>query len=122
LLRPIDIVESAELGTGVVYPEAANLQRLDLWLADQAHGISLETRLSIIRQVAEAVHYAHGSAVAHRDLGPESIWIKQTKDDGEDHQGIKALVGNWHAAGHVSETTAHAAGVTSLLQARPTEG
>src|SRR5690606_28220682 len=112
LLRPRDLVES-DLGTGLVYPRDENLQRLDLWLADQQQGVSLETQLSLIRQIAEAVHYAHGSGVAHRSLSPAAIWVRSHSDG-----SVKVLVGDWHSAGLATTTYAPtglpAHGVTSL--------
>lgn len=111
LLRPMDIVES-ELGTGLVYAADDKLQRLDLWLAEQPHGLALDTQLDLVRQVAEAVHYAHGNAVAHRDLSPTAIWVR-THSDGSH----KVLVGDWQSSG-LTDTAAHtglpADGVTAL--------
>lgn len=111
LLRPVDIVDS-DLGTGLVYPLEKSLQRLDLWLAEQPQGLSLDTQLNLIRQIAEAVHYAHGSAVAHRDLTPEAIWVRSHSD-----HSIKVLVGDWHSAGVAGPappTDLPADGVTAL--------
>lgn len=111
LLRPLDIVES-DLGTGLVYPLEKSLQRLDLWLAEQTQGLSLDTQLNLIRQIAEAVHYAHGSAVTHRDLTPDAIWVRSHSDD-----SIKVLVGDWHSAGIAGSsrpTDLPADGVTAL--------
>lgn len=118
LLRPLDIVES-ELGTGLVYPADDKLQRLDLWLAEQPHGLSLETQLDLVRQVAEAVHYAHGNAVAHRDLNPSAIWIRTHAEDSP-----KVLVGDWQSAG-LASTSSHTGlptdGVTALHVAATTQ-
>jgi len=112
LLRPRDMVDS-DLGTGLVYPLDDHLQRLDLWVAEQRQGLSFETQLSLIRQIAEAVHYAHGSAVAHRDLTPAAIWVRSHSDG-----SVKVLVGDWHSAGLATGTHAPtglpAHGVTSL--------
>lgn len=99
LLRPLDIVASDGLGTGLVYPFDESLQRLDHWLATQPQGVPLKTQLQLIRQIAEAVHYAHGSAVAHRSLSPQAIWVR-TGSDGS----VKALVGDWQSAGVASAT------------------
>ena len=71
LLRPRDMVDD-ELGIGLVYPDDQRLQRLDLWLADQAGGVPLADQLSVLRQVAEAVGYAHRSRVVHRGLTPQA--------------------------------------------------
>jgi hypothetical protein len=75
VLRPRDLVES-ELGVGLVYPHEEGWQRLDLWRAEQSGPVPLETALSIVRQVGEALQYAHGNRVVHRGLGPTAIWLR----------------------------------------------
>lgn len=99
LLRPVDLVDS-ELGTGLVYPADEQVQRLDLWLAEHPQGLPLDMQLDIIRQIAEALHYAHGNAVAHRNLSPEAIWIRSHEDS-----SVKVLVGDWHSAGLAASAT-----------------
>lgn len=115
LLTPLEVHDS-ELGIGLVYPEA-ELQRLDLWLNDARP--SLETTLNVIRQIAEAVNYAHGKGVAHRSLKPESIWVRNTEDS------PKILVGDWHFAGHTDSAataarTTQRYGTCSLTGSTPT--
>jgi hypothetical protein len=72
LLRPQDLVDS-ELGVGLVYPLDERFQRLDLWLADNAGNLSADEQLALLRQVAEAVDYAHGYRVVHRGLTPHAV-------------------------------------------------
>ncbi|UCG85528.1 MAG: serine/threonine protein kinase [Gemmatimonadota bacterium] len=43
---------------------------------DNEMRLSVEETLSIIEQVAEALHYAHGRGVIHRDIKPENILIQ----------------------------------------------
>ena len=76
LLRPRDMVDS-ELGVGLVYPLDERFQRLDLWLADHAGGVPRTTQLRLLRQVAEAVAYAHGNRVVHRGLTPHAVWVRR---------------------------------------------
>lgn len=113
LLRPIDLVES-DLGVGLVYPLEDSMQRLDLWLANHPQGIALDTQLSVIRQIAEAINYAHGNAVAHRDLTPESVWVRSHADG-----SIKVVVSDWASAGlaeNNAPTGMPSHGVTALHQ------
>ena len=79
LLRPRDIVDS-ELGVGLVYPVDDRFQRLDLWQADHAGGVSAETQLRLLREVAEAVAYAHGNRIVHRGLTPHAVWVHRPPD------------------------------------------
>lgn len=37
--------------------------------------LSLETKLIILRQCLEAVHYLHRMGVCHRDLKPDNILV-----------------------------------------------
>lgn len=114
LLRPRDLVES-DLGVGLVYDADPSWQRLDLWLASRPGGIPMATQLSIVRQVGEALHYAHANKVVHRALTPRSIWVRDVPGtDGE----VKVRVGDWQGAGAVDptrNTQRHDAGVTSLF-------
>jgi serine/threonine protein kinase len=112
LLRPADIVDN-DLGVGLVYPLDERFQRLDLWLADQASGVSAAGQLSVLRQVAEAVAYAHGNRVVHRGLTPHAVWVRPLPDG-----GTRILVGDWQSAGAAAGpaiTGASSGGVTGLL-------
>ena len=99
LLRPIDLVEN-DLGIGLVYPRDERFQRLDLWLAGQPDGIAITNQLDIIRQVADALLYAHSNRVVHRCLSPHAVWVRQ-RDAGQE---IRAIVGDWQTAGAIPVT------------------
>ncbi len=114
LLRPLDVVDN-ELGVGLVYPLDDRFQRLDLWLADHAGRISAAGQLFVVRQVAEAVAYAHRNRVVHRGLTPHAVWVRPLPDG-----GVRVLVGDWQSAGTVtgSELTGiSSSGVTGLMGA-----
>ena len=112
LLRPTNVVDG-DLGVGLVYPLDERFQRLDLWLAEQSAGISVADQLSILRQVAEAVAYAHANRVVHRCLTPHAVWVRRV-DDGS----VRAVVGDWQSSGAATAaglTGSADAGVTGLL-------
>ena len=114
LLRPRDMVDS-ELGVGLVYPLDERFQRLDLWLADHAGSVSAETQLLLLRQVAEAVAYAHGNRVVHRGLTPHAVWVHRPADGDP-----RVLVGDWRSAGTIAgpgPTGLSGSGVTGLMGA-----
>ncbi|MGW3855742.1 BREX system serine/threonine kinase PglW [Micromonospora arida] len=116
LLRPRDLVES-ELGIGLVYPYDQQWQRLDLWLAGQDQGVPLATQLSMIRQIGEALQYAHNNRVVHRGLMPPAVWVRPVPGTQND---VKVRVGDWQGAGSVQngstgKSSLH--GVTSLVDA-----
>ena len=112
LLRPRDLVDS-DLGVGLVYPLDERFQRLDLWLADHAASTPAEEQLKLLRQVAEAVAYAHGNRVVHRGLTPHAVLVHRLPD-GE----LRILVGDWRSAGTVAGpalTGLSGSGVTGLM-------
>ena len=111
VLQPRDIVDS-DLGVGLVYPDEESWQRLDLWMADhQSQGVPLDTQLTIIRQLAEALQYAHGNRVVHRGLSPRAVWVRSVKDE------IRVQVRDWQSAGGLAATGSGSdvTGVTALF-------
>ena len=111
LLRPRDLVDD-ELGVGLVYPYDPTYERLDLWQADRPQGVPLSDQLSLIRQVAEAVGYAHRHRVVHRGLNPLAVWVKELPGS-----GLRVLVGDWQGAGAATRESAAETGVTALVGA-----
>ncbi len=112
LLRPRDMVDS-DLGVGLVYPQDERFQRLDLWLADHAGTVPAGDLLRMLRQVAEAVAYAHANRVVHRGLTPHAVSVRPLPD-GE----LRVLVGDWQSAGTVAGpalTGLSGLGVTGLM-------
>jgi serine/threonine protein kinase len=112
LLRPRDMVEN-DLGVGLVYPADERFQRLDLWLADQARGVSLADQLSLLHQAGEAVSYAHRNRVVHRGLTPHAVLVRRGSGD----SGVRVLVGDWQSAGTIAGpalTDISSVGVTGL--------
>ena len=111
VISPKDIVDT-DMGIGLVYPRDESFQRLDLWLADHPDGIPLLTQLSILRQIAEALSYAHRHRVVHRGLYPSAVLVKERSDG-----TVQVKVGNWQTAGataRASSTSGVASPVTML--------
>ena len=96
LLRPMDMIEN-DLGIGLVYPVDERFQRLDLWFADQAGRVTLKEQLSLLRQVGQAVSYAHRSRVVHRGLTPHAVLVR-TGSDGD----VRVLVADWQSSGTIT--------------------
>ena len=113
IVRPEDYVDS-ELGPGLIYPHEEGWQRLDLWLADEPSGFDYDAQLDLIRQVAEALAYAHGKNVVHRGLGPRAIKVT-TENNGR----RRVTIGDWQGVGRTDEATVTSAtrGITTLMDA-----
>ncbi len=114
ILRPEDYVDS-ELGPGLVFPYDPSWQRLDLWMAEQSRALSFESQLTLIRQIGEALQYAHGKNVVHRGLNPRAILVRT------DREGrVQARITDWQGVGRTDEsTTTMTRGVTTLAVADP---
>lgn len=93
VLSPRDLVDH-ELGAGLVFPDNPNDQRLDLWLADHGRDLSLAAQVDLVRQLAEAVSYAHGNGVVHRGLNPTAVLVGTPRKDQP-----RVKVGGWQVAG-----------------------
>ncbi|QQS02053.1 MAG: BREX system serine/threonine kinase PglW [Austwickia sp.] len=117
ILTPEDFVHN-DLGAGLVYQDDGTWQRLDLWMAGHAP-VPLDVALSLVRQVADGLRYAHAHGIAHRTLGAGSVWVRprdgRTATDG----GLDVQIRDWSFAGRVEAAgtgaqQAHEAGLTGL--------
>lgn len=112
ILRPEDFVDS-ELGPGLIYPYDASWQRLDLWLSERPAGFDFDAQFALIRQLAEALQYAHGKNVVHRRLSPPAILVR-TSPDGR----LQVRITDWQGVGRTDgATSTQARGLTMLADA-----
>ena len=83
----------AELGPALVFEHDPAALRLDRYLRQRLSGLALDQRLALIRQLGEAMAYAHGKRLYHRGLAPQSILVRDP--DGE---RPRLQVTNWQVA------------------------
>ncbi|NDL60408.1 BREX system serine/threonine kinase PglW [Phytoactinopolyspora sp. XMNu-373] len=98
LLVPRDLIKD-ELGIGLVFNNDERLARLDLWLADHGQKLALHQQLDIIRQLAEALSYAHRHRVVHRGMAPSAVFVRERSGG-----GLAVTMSNWDAVGSVAGT------------------
>ncbi|MDN4479710.1 BREX system serine/threonine kinase PglW [Demequina muriae] len=103
ILQPRDLVDD-ESGDGLVFDRVEDEQPLDLWLADNSADLSLAERLGLVRQIVEALHYAHGHGVVHRALSPSDVLV--TTDD---QRRTRLRIGGWRQAGTIDRSSTAAA-------------
>jgi serine/threonine-protein kinase len=82
----------------------------------EAHGLSIDARLRLLRKVCEAVQYAHGQAVIHRDLKPWNIMVAE---DGTPRLLDFGIAKEMQPAGDADEQTTPALRLVSLDYAAP---
>ena len=79
-----------ELGPALIFEHDPLSIRLDHFLAQRRERLSVDTRLDLLRQIAEVVRFAHDKKVVHRGLCPQSILVT---DASTPHPRIKIF--NW---------------------------
>lgn len=101
ILRALDYRDH-ELGPALIFEREPGELRLDHFLSRCGGNLDVDTRLGLLRQIAEALRYAHEKKLVHRALSPQSIL---THEPGAGPP--KALLFNWQtAAREMGSTTA----------------
>ena len=81
-----------DLGPAILFRREPDEIRLDHYLRQRGQTLTLTTRLNLVRQIADAVRYAHGHHVVHRNLSPKSILVVHPNSDDP-----QARLFNWQA-------------------------
>ncbi|MEU7481298.1 BREX system serine/threonine kinase PglW [Lentzea sp. NPDC042327] len=111
LLRPVDFADH-EAGPALLIDQPKDAQRLDHFIAERHSELDLPTRLDMIRQLAEAVNYAHERRLVHRALSPRAVIVHPTGDGTRP----RLQVGEWQAAAR------GLSGPSTVHQLRPSTG
>jgi serine/threonine protein kinase len=78
--RVLDYRE-AEQGPALVFEHDPASMRLDRYLAEHHQGLSILARLALVRQLGEAMAFAHGKRLFHRGLAPQNILVRNPESD-----------------------------------------
>lgn len=89
ILRAYDQVET-ERGYALLFEDPEPAERFDAFLVRRARQLDLRQRLKLVREIADALTYAHGRHLYHRALTPHAVLL--THPDSE-NPGVKLL--NW---------------------------
>ncbi|MEV5828463.1 BREX system serine/threonine kinase PglW [Spirillospora sp. NPDC052242] len=98
-----------DAGPAIVFPHRPEWMRLDHYMAQYGDGLDVETRLGMIRQLAEALAHAHRRHLYHRALAARSVYVAFR---GAGYDPTLKIV-DWQAAARPGG--ADAAGRTSTL-------
>ncbi len=79
-------------GPAVVFETEAGSAALGEFIKARFDSLSAKQRVDLIRELAEAVQYAHSRHMFHRALGPSAIRIHKTADG-----AFQPVVIGWHA-------------------------
>ena len=84
-----------------------NAVRFDHYLATHGHKLEPGQRLDLLRQIADAIRFAHRKRVIHRSLGPQSILVSDVASSSP-----RLQIYNWQVG--VRENTSTSAQLTSV--------
>lgn len=88
-------------GPAILFEHREQDLRLDDYLASHATELTPEVRLDMVRQLAEAVRYAHDRALYHRAMAARSVYVTPGKN------GPSLRVIDWQTATRDFDTTGH---------------
>jgi len=74
LLRALEYKDH-ERGAALIFEHDPDAVRLDHFVQQHGPRLGVEQRLTLLRQIAETVQYAHEKRLVHRALSPQSILI-----------------------------------------------
>jgi serine/threonine protein kinase len=98
ILKVRDFKES-ELGPALLFDYEPQSRRLDFLLREHGSHLNVDQRLSILRQLAETLKYAHQKKLFHRALSPQSILVR---DPTEAQPRLQIM--NWQLASRDAST------------------
>ena len=95
-----DGYHDTERGPALVFARDPNALRLDHFILRHGTRLDATLRIHLLRQLAEALNYAHGRRLVHRALCPQSIMVSKPE------QAEPAVqVFNWQTATRTGSTT-----------------
>ena len=109
----------ADLGPAIAFRHHESWQRLDHFMAEHGEGLDVDTRMAMVRQLAEAVNHAHRNRLYHRALAASSVWVEM------DGFYPRLYIADWQVAsreslrlrGNRTSRAASSSGATAHLEA-----
>ncbi|WP_028648221.1 BREX system serine/threonine kinase PglW [Nocardiopsis sp. CNT312] len=86
----------ADLGPAIVFRHRSSWQRLDHFMAEHGADLDVDTRMEMVRQLAEAVNHAHRNRLYHRALAARSVWVEM------DGHYPRLYIADWQVASRES--------------------
>ena len=104
-ILPVLTYREHETGPALLFKYPGDdVARLDHYLAARPAGLPADEKLDLLRQIADAVKYAHRRRVVHRALGPQSVLVVTPEGDGRP----SVRVHNWQVGVREASNTSSA--------------
>ena len=109
----VDTMEQHEAGPALIFRHDPRAVRLDHYLTQYGPRLDAATRIGMIRQLAEAVAYAHSRRLCHRALSARSVLVRPDRRRGNEPEEAAWLrpqlqISDWQAATRDPDTTGRA--------------
>jgi serine/threonine protein kinase len=115
----VDAMEEHEVGPALIFRHDSRAMRLDHHMAQYGEKLDLDARLGMIRQLAEAISYAHRRHLHHRALSARSILVTpmQVRGGGEEAGWLRPLlqISDWQSATRGPDSAGGTAGDSVLM-------
>ncbi len=98
ILRVLDYRDT-DRGPALIFEHDPEALRLDHFVRERGAEISPMIRLDLLRQIAEALQYAHEKRLYHRALSPSSILVREPLSE---RPRVKIM--NWQTASRSDST------------------
>jgi serine/threonine protein kinase len=98
--RVLDYRE-AEQGPALIFEHDPASLRLDRYLTQKHQALSLAQRLALLRQLSEAMAFAHDKRLYHRGLAPQNILVRDPESDAP-----RLQITNWQVASRGESSSA----------------
>ena len=91
--------KDTELGPALLFEHDPAAIRLDHLIRDRGQALNVDQRLQLVRNLAEALQYAHSKRLYHRALGPQSVLVR------EEGGALEVQLLNWQTAARYSSVS-----------------
>jgi len=104
--RVLDYRE-ADQGPALIFEYDPAALRLDRYLTQKQQGLSLADRLGLVRQLGDAMAFAHAKRLYHRGLAPQNVLVRNPDSDAP-----RLQITNWQVASRGETSSAGMAATT----------
>lgn len=102
--------DELDIGPAVVFRHGEDWKRLDLFMAESGAALPVETRVEMVRQLAEAIDHAHRRNLYHRSLSARSVYVEM------DGRYPRLRVADWQTAAHRTGTRTSGGPITPATE------
>ncbi|CAB4736136.1 unannotated protein [freshwater metagenome] len=114
IAQPVDL-QQHEYGPALTFELVAGEERLDLWAEIELKSLDLYARLELVRDLAEALDYAHRHQLSHRALVPRNVIVRPPIPvPGIGAARPRLVISNWQFAMRSASTELSRIGATAV--------